>query len=159
MAKASVTLTCTKCGKEFVHEQKNCGNRRDANNYEEWAIQNIDLCPECYGEKKRAEHANKVEKKAAELRLPKITSGTEKQIAWAEKIRYEVLTDPDYAMIVPPIRKMLAGEIPEGLKEKFPDASLEELFEIAVEPYPENKKVKLMLTSVDAKEIIDNRNR
>lgn len=85
MAIASVTITCTCCGKEFEHRHQ-CYNRRDADQYEAWASRNITLCPECqkaqYEEQKNAERAKACEP----YTLPALT-GTERQIAWAEKLR------------------------------------------------------------------------
>lgn len=49
MAKASVTLTCSKCGAKFVKEKRGCLNRTEADNWETWAEHNFDLCPSCYG--------------------------------------------------------------------------------------------------------------
>lgn len=46
MAKAEITLTCRDCGKRFKWT-KDCYNRKEANEAEAWAEENITLCPEC----------------------------------------------------------------------------------------------------------------
>lgn len=47
MAKGKVKCTCKSCGKSFIRTKK-CVNRKDANNWELWAQQHIELCPECW---------------------------------------------------------------------------------------------------------------
>lgn len=47
MAKIMVTVKCEKCGCEFTHIHR-CKNRTEADKYEEWAKENITVCPECY---------------------------------------------------------------------------------------------------------------
>ena len=89
MAKAVALCTCEKCGCQFkrvAYKQ----NRRDANDWEAWAVENITLCGDCW----KAERDAEVEKKAADLNngLESITIGTEKQIAWALKIRGSAVT-------------------------------------------------------------------
>lgn len=93
MAKATAHCMCERCGKAFV-SVKTCYNRREADNYEDWAAYNITVCPDCY----RAEMA---EKKAAEiegrkealkdLTLPVIEGVSEKQKNYAESLRSKIL--------------------------------------------------------------------
>lgn len=91
MAIAEVELVCAECGKKFRHRAK-CYNRRDANKYEEWAAYAITMCPECYKKHKQEEERTKTLQEAVawaqEFNLPEL-KGTEKQVAWAEIIRYE----------------------------------------------------------------------
>lgn len=100
MARASVKLTCTKCGREFKHESV-CYNREEANKYEDWARNNILFCPRCYGAEARAAKAERRAKEreaqlkaaaaeAERLSLPTLT-GTEKQVAQANLIRHEMI--------------------------------------------------------------------
>ena len=96
MAKASVDLTCLKCGKEF-RVVKDCYNRKDADNWESY-MQNggaKGTCPECWKAEKLAEKLATREKEnnknsaIAEncpWTLPAL-EGSEKQIAWALNIR------------------------------------------------------------------------
>ena len=89
MAKASVSIFCTSCGKEFKHE-KICYNRDQANAYEDWARVNITLCPTCYKETMR-ECERKAQEKALDgVELADLT-GSDKQVKWATDIRRAVL--------------------------------------------------------------------
>ena len=47
MAQAKINVICETCGKEFTHT-KVCYNRKEADSYEEWAKENITVCPDCY---------------------------------------------------------------------------------------------------------------
>lgn len=58
MAKATANCTCATCGKEFV-KTKDCCNRADANNWEDWAEKNYTECPTCYGKRMAAEEKAK----------------------------------------------------------------------------------------------------
>lgn len=53
MALAKVMITCSKCGETFEKTATKF-SRKDADAWEEWAEQNITLCPACYA-KKRAQ--------------------------------------------------------------------------------------------------------
>jgi hypothetical protein len=92
MAQARIEIICTECGCKFTH-RKNCCNRDAATRYEEWAAENITICPECYVKQKRAEERAALDAKTAEatkaiegMTLSELT-GSEKQIAWATDIR------------------------------------------------------------------------
>lgn len=91
MAKATVRLICKECGLEFSREAIK-RNRRDADDWEEWAKKNITMCPHCWAktvlEEKRRTNAEKVERFLAGHELPDLT-GSEKQIAWANNLRIE----------------------------------------------------------------------
>lgn len=47
MAMARAICTCSTCGNEFT-KSKQCRNRREADNFEQWAKDHLDTCPECY---------------------------------------------------------------------------------------------------------------
>lgn len=85
MAIASVICTCTRCGNSFEH-RKTCYNRSDANDYESWAAENITLCPACWRAEQDAKRLAKRDQATANYALPTLT-GSERQIAWADKIR------------------------------------------------------------------------
>lgn len=92
MARALAICTCEWCGKTFEKVQY-CHNRREADNWEEWAERNFTVCPDCWREQKekeRQEANEKAAKENAENGLPTLT-GSPKQIAWAEKIRNEMM--------------------------------------------------------------------
>lgn len=46
MAKATAKCKCVECGAEFIKSTTK-QNRREANNWEEWAEQNYKQCPQC----------------------------------------------------------------------------------------------------------------
>lgn len=84
MAKATVECTCPKCGRTYT-KTKICYNRSEAESWEAWMREYYDgLCSDCYAEQRKAEEAAKTD--AANAGLPELT-GSEKQVAWAKKIR------------------------------------------------------------------------
>jgi hypothetical protein len=94
MAKGSIKLTCKKCGKTFIQY-----NTQGTKEFLEWAAANIDLCPDCYKAEKSSEREASREsvaemipilEKFCPLPLPEL-QGSEKQIAWARKIRAEFI--------------------------------------------------------------------
>lgn len=96
MAKVRMTCKCENCGKEFEHIHM-CRNTKDAEDYEKWAKENIAICPECYAEQKRMEKENKRKAYMAEIedehKIPEITGVSEKQIAYAERLRSLFIDD------------------------------------------------------------------
>lgn len=84
MAKAIAKCTCERCGNAFemIAFKR---NRKEADNYEEWASKNCTVCPDCYKAEMAAERAKK------DAQYAPITEGSEKQIAWAVKIRLQAL--------------------------------------------------------------------
>ena len=94
MAKATAVCTCAKCGATFeVSAVKS--NRREADNWKAWAESHYDECPDCYKARKQQEReaANvAAAEKARGAGLPDL-SGSEKQIAWATKIRQDFVDD------------------------------------------------------------------
>ena len=96
MAKGTATCVCPKCGRTFTRE-KICGNRAEANEWVSWAEDHPCLCRDCWREE-REEQRRKADAQAvkenAERKLPALV-GSEKQIAWAEKIRNEYVKAAD----------------------------------------------------------------
>lgn len=82
----SMTLTCQSCGRKFVHEHE-VKDKAGVESYKTWAQGHITKCRKCFAEEK-AERVKKLEEK---LGVPKITQGSDKQIAYAEKLRGDVL--------------------------------------------------------------------
>lgn len=95
MSYGTVTRICEKCGKEYEIRKK-CGNSRDAANWEEYMNsfeKRTGLCKECYHEKMEAERAAKEAEdvaKAEQFNMVDL-NGSEKQIAWANKIRAKLV--------------------------------------------------------------------
>ena len=92
MAKASVWITCKDCGKEFLHTRI-CRNCTSANEYEEWAKNNITICPECWKAAKREQERKEAEELTSEYAIEELNAGSEKQIAWANDIRLKALAN------------------------------------------------------------------
>lgn len=91
MAKATATCKCEKCGKEFV-KVKICGNRKEADSFEEWAKENCTECPDCYAERVKAERDNKADELIKEFGWAEIEGVSEKQIAYAKSLRNKYIT-------------------------------------------------------------------
>lgn len=52
MAKATAICTCAECGTTF-EKSTTKSNRREADNWESWAISNYTQCPQCWGKEQR----------------------------------------------------------------------------------------------------------
>lgn len=85
MAKATVEIICSECGNRFKHS-KVFGSRADADRYENWALEHIKVCPECANKHRIESEQAKAEQEKSEYGLVKL-NGTEKQVAWADRIR------------------------------------------------------------------------
>ena len=85
MAKATANCTCKECGKHFekVKILRNC---KEAESWQKWAEDNIDMCPECWRDARRAEERAAIDALRTEYDAPPMT-GSDKQIAWAEEIQ------------------------------------------------------------------------
>lgn len=79
MARSKLTLTCQTCGQEFERITFH-RNRSDANQYDDWARENITECPDCYNRRLYAEQD-------AIYHFPPITGVSNKQIQYAETVR------------------------------------------------------------------------
>lgn len=95
MAVGTVIRICEKCGKEYEIRKKFM-NRREADSWEEYMNgfeKRNGLCRECYHEKMEAERAAKEAEDAAKAgRLNMVElNGSEKQVAWANKIRVKLV--------------------------------------------------------------------
>ncbi len=93
MAIASVKITCTTCGKTFEH-RKECHNRTEANEYESWAENHIDTCPECRRKQIADEKSALLNTVLGEydLSLPELDGVSEKQISYAVSVRNRYLS-------------------------------------------------------------------
>ena len=94
MAKAKAICKCKYCGNEF-HYVTYKNNSRDARDFEKWAAENIDECPECREKRIAAEHDEqaRISAEAAKSKgWPELT-GSEKQISWANTIRETHLSE------------------------------------------------------------------
>lgn len=151
MARVKITLTCTDCGNTFEHIHF-CRNSREAASYEAWATENITVCPDCLRKAKQEKEAKKINAEATELELPDLT-GTEKQVAWAKKIRHDLLAEAkSYRYTVEWMRHVIAtGKVDE----------LFSTIKATAETHPRNSKlvqaVYKAVTEPSAKWWIENR--
>lgn len=88
MAKATAICTCKHCGETFEKVAIK-RNRREADSWEQWAADAFDVCPECE-RKQREEEVARAAEEAKASGMPELT-GSPKQIAWAEKIRVDLM--------------------------------------------------------------------
>lgn len=93
MAKATVTYTCASCGGTFEKSVIK-RNRTVADQWEDWAAENITECPQCYAARTRAEKLADISSRAADL--PAL-QGTEKQVAWAFQLRDDMIRRNHFA--------------------------------------------------------------
>jgi len=66
MARAIARCTCEKCGAEFEKIKHNLRNRKEANNWEEWAEWHYTTCDDCRRQEKAEEQAKKAEENGLE---------------------------------------------------------------------------------------------
>ena len=98
MAQGKAICTCKKCGAKFVRI-KECHNRAEADSFEAWAIENCDLCNDCYKEEKNglraaenAKNEQEYENAKEQYNLPTITGVSEKQTRYADSLRKRFVT-------------------------------------------------------------------
>jgi hypothetical protein len=161
MAIASVKITCTTCGKDFEH-RKECHNRTEANEYESWAVNHIDTCPACHAKRKASEEAERLSAVLSQFgrQLPDITGVSDKQTAYAAKVRSRYLSD-NLKSVNQYLEAMQALDDPNTRAEfaknceahgiAFDDAVRENLEYLGL------ITVQMMLTSTSAQEILDYR--
>ena len=150
MAKATVTCTCKTCGAEFT-KFKTCYNRAEAERYEEWAKLNYTECPECYYKRMAAENEKKVA--TMEVKLPEIKAVSDKQKAFAEKLRNQyVIKNKERIERTAKYLGCINAEVLKTEAEKYgsEEAAKRHSFGEAqlLTPY-------IVLTSTDAHEIIE----
>lgn len=120
MAKATAICTCKHCGKQF-EKSTTKGSRREADAWEAWAIQNFDLCPECYAAERRTAQADAYAALVEKYDLPEITAVSDKQREYAETLRRNyVLRNRDTFLIVadhdlPSIQKQETWAVKKGI--------------------------------------------
>ena len=157
MAIASIEITCKKCGKKFEHRATK-HSRKEANDYEAWARNYVDTCPECYKAEMREAETKRGEEVSKKFHLPEITEGTEKQIKFASDLR---------ARFILRNQEDVAG-MAEALEYLADDSKLEELsgecgksvddIRAELEKDINDKlwrKVKVVLVSTSARQLID----
>lgn len=156
MAVGEIKKICVKCGKAFSRREK-FYNRDEANRWQDWAEKTITLCPECSKEKWVSEIPDEITEFEQENNLPDLI-GSEKQIAWARKIRYKRLKSHS-AKILECLKKAIVGFEESDLDmDKVREAGLT-VKDISDGVKKDYKQSIIMLTNASAKEIIENRDR
>lgn len=154
MARAKITLTCHDCGNRFEHI-KFCRNRTDADSYEEWASENVTQCPTCY-------RAAQLAMKLKGLDLPEITGKSDKQIAYAKKLRDNAAADsciktliPKAAAYMDKCRGQVANspDVAAALAEKAPGLTGDDA--ILAVWQPSMRRAYLLATCGDAHTLIE----
>ncbi len=94
MARADARCTCKECGEQFI-KVKYCHNRKEADEFEEWAKDNITLCPECWAKKNRASQNDKLRAIEEECGVvfPELTAVSDKQLNFALAKRAEYVVN------------------------------------------------------------------
>ncbi len=154
MAKASVMVTCSVCGKTYT-ATKTCYNRREADNWESWVVnQNDHFCTECYAEKMRVkreqERASEAEKNAklaekCTISLPELV-GSEKQVKWANDIRTKFIAKLSGRGLK--WEALASGDYPENEREAI-EAELRKLKNASAKYWIEVRGQKIFGLSVD----------
>lgn len=149
MAIGTAICECKTCGEVFTME-KSCYNRREANEWEEWASEHYCECTACY----RKRMAEKSRREAKTYNLPEIQAVSQKQKAFAEILRNKYVSANKKNV------ERTRGFIdnPDGYRAKYsnpiPADADKETFKtfLCIE---EMYKSYIALTSSSAREIID----
>lgn len=159
MAVVKMELTCRECGKTFAHRRE-CHSRAEADRYESWAKDNIDICTDCRRQQQREERAAANAKAVAALMdkygmsLPDI-EGTEKQVAYANSLRSEYIAHNSiaerYCYTVAAMRDEREKLECETKKQ---GKTVEEYWAECLN-HPQVKVAHVALTSTSARELID----
>lgn len=158
MARAKINLTCHDCGRKFEHI-KFCNNRSDADSYEAWAVENVTQCPTCY-------QAALLAQKLKGLDLPAITGKSDKQIAYAKKLRDKAAADSYIKTLIPgatsymeKCRAQVANDpnVAAMLAEKAPGLTGDDA--ILAVWQPSMRRAYLLATCGDAHTLIESLNK
>ena len=159
MAVAKMELTCRECGKTFTHRRE-CHSRAEADRYEAWAKDNIDLCPDCRRQQQREEREAANTKAVAALMdkyglsLPDITEGTEKQVAYANSLRAEYIAHNSIAERYCYTVAAMRDEHDRLEREVQKQGKTAEEYWAECINHPQVKVAHIALTSTSAPEII-----
>mgnify|MGYP004551732641 CR=1 FL=1 len=151
MTVARASCICERCGKEFEVATKR-PNRRDADNFERWAEENIVICPECR-DRVRAEtyrhEAEAAKIKADECGLPEL-KGSERQVQWALSIREKRMDE--IQQIICQAEKLVSSNDEKQILSDFKTRA-KELFR------EENAKYWIESRYLDAGNVVQNHHR
>lgn len=154
MAKATLKITCAQCGNTFVHS-RTCYNRRDADDYEDWAIKHITICPTCYRRNREESTAAKASAIIAELNIPSTIDGvSDNQVAYAHKVRNDyIVKNADHMRETFRWLALIDSDAPEFLDVLTQNNWTRQQ---AIDRFNETNRLDLMvLISSDARSILD----
>lgn len=160
MAIATYKGICASCGKEF-ESRKKCYNRKEADEYEAWAAQNITLCGACFAKERTAQAAAEATAILEEygVTLPQITGASDKQIAYAESKRASAIGNDlhelrRYCKLMQHIQQTLvdkhdemAAQIPDGM-------TLEDCILETIDAYG-LRDMHTVMTTTEARKLLD----
>lgn len=159
MAIASIDLTCSTCGKSFVHRKK-CYNRSEADSYTAWALTHISFCPECSHQQYRDQQARDLSALLSRLgiTLPTIEGVSDKHTSYAQSARNRYLSR-NLADIERYHEGMMALKDPvtlAGMQAAYADSGLtyDEGLIISLRE-AELYDIHIAVTSTSAREILD----
>lgn len=155
MAKAKVELICATCGEKFIID-KTCYNRKEADNWEAYMSKRTDLeCTKCYAERMRQENHEKAMKLEETYELPVIIGVSEKQTAYATKLRNNhIASYGDKLKLAYKIAANLHAYCRAYNKKNNTELTSDEYLSYALKEYRIEKEYKLLSLSTAGK-IID----
>lgn len=92
MATGTVKTICGHCGKEFEAFKK-FYKREEADKWEEWAKENVTMCPECYAKQKKEEELKRIVDEKSKYAFPELAGRSESQINYALNLRDKYIVD------------------------------------------------------------------
>lgn len=161
MAKAVAVCVCPECGKTYERQIEG-RNRADANSKKDYAEHCPGLCLDCWKKQKAAQRKIENEEYIKKYNLPEIKGVSDKQTAYADRLRYEFVADNEHYMDeLPYIINNLkdASFVAEKAQEikKAPE-ELKSLVLAELNSSILYRRAYAMLTKSSARDIIDNLN-
>lgn len=164
MPVVKIDLICSHCGKPFTHKHVS-RNRSEAQGYESWANEHIDLCPACYYQFEQEEKKSRLYHilDTYDVSLPSIYGVSEKQISYAKDLRNQYLSErvDNVEVYVRAEKKLVECSVKNSIayrayqeKIKKTCLSVEEAIR-KVREMPVMKSVDLLMKSGCAEEIIN----
>lgn len=161
MAKAVAVCVCPECGKTYERQIEGY-NRADANSKKDYAEHCPGLCLDCWKKEQKENAAKEAAALKAKYQLPDIVGVSDKQTAYAERLRYEFVTKNKYYMDeLPYILKNLKDASFVAAKAKECNKAPEELKSLVLAELNGSilyRRAYAMLTKSSARDIIDNLN-
>lgn len=157
MAMATAKCTCEKCGEEFEIYKK-CYNRRDADEFEEYAAAHYTECRKCYRARVAAANVDKAKAVIEKYNMPTITGASEKQINYANTLRDKYLANISDSKIEKAIYLISDDKCKQKMQEladKRFNGDLEKARFAMFVNYDLDDNIAVLLTESNAGKIID----